>query len=1543
MNLAFSTPTMIPSIDILDDAVIQSHAFAGFYSYSTMIERDLMYSTSYELQSSDTWDTNSATTGRLYTIIQQQMSRHLTLMSGEDSDWWIRQVENIFVTNHWYWKCETVVDYLTLVQTAYKLFTGKTYTTFLQRRFSAIFGNLQSDATSDLLRTLRSAFDTVESISENPLLQKVTGLYSYLLVQGFLSRFGMELNDEDYSRMEQRALQAQYSSKKGLWMNVLDTSLFMCERFHEWKRTGELSAFLHSGGEYEQWAKEADKLLALSAFTSNLEAHGTTYFTFVSDLNDAVERGEAYARFSKKISGVEVMAIKRKLMSLQLLKNTEITRRSAQKERRAPFGVLVHGTSSVAKSTFSKMLYYYYGSLFGLASDDHYRYVRSPTDEYWSNFDSSKWCIQMDDIAFLLPSASSEVDPTLKEMLNVVNNVPYVPPQAAVEDKGKTPVMARLVVATTNAKDLNAMDYFFCPLAVRRRLPYVVHVEPKPEYVHTNGRFIEPSKLAPIDGAFPDFWTITVQKVVPVFDGVRDQAMLEDVAMYSSISDFLKDFGLSAKHHELTQDKAMTCDISMSQLKVCRECLLVSSQCVCTPVLQVQAVDDEIFGFEYAQWQVTQATISLYSKLCTLLYVCFTTPLSMIYHWIIEVKLMLWFLEWTMRYSMMRSFIFGHIVPRLSDVVQVRLVGHLNGSMTGTYRWRIAIGVMGALIACVTMYFTLRRKEKKSNFEQQGNVMGTTEQQLDKEEQQNVWYNPTVELTKFDVPIASQSLCSASEDVVRDLLARNCVRLKIESIIDGVSTTRSNGAVFVKGHLCLTNNHAFRRDADAYRVTIVQMSTAQGLSSNLTFTLRESDLTRKPESDICLFEARCLPPFKDITKFWDQSGGSLFTRAIVLRRLDDGSLEKQNIFNLQFVAAMPVEALGISLPICLGKSPRQTALGDCGSISVAMTPRGPVIFGLHIVGYNDQCGSVCIKFDLLAEMIAAHEAKFGTYSQVQGGGEPMLDLQHNQNPLVQPHHKSLFRYLPEGSMNLYGSFAGFRPKPKSKVTATPLREEMLDHFGCKVEYGKPCMEGWEPWRKNVVEMVRPMVNYRRDILEHCVQSYTNDILNGLPEGWERELVFLSHRASVNGLPGVKFVDRINTNSSMGFPWNESKKHHLHADVDEVYPEGVDFTPEVWERVALIEEKYARGERAFPVFTGHLKDEPVSLAKVEAKKTRVFTASPADWSLVVRSRLLAFVRLLQKNKFVFEAGPGTVCQSTEWGDIYEYLTVFGEDRIVAGDYGKFDKRMISDFVLSAFRIIQNVYEAAGFSADEVRQIACIGEDTAFPLTNFNGDLVEFFGTNPSGHPLTVIVNSLVNSLYMRYCYVILNPEHECVSFQKNVHLFTYGDDNIMGVDPACNWFGHTGIQEQLSFIGVEYTMADKESKSVPFVNISDVQFLKRSWRFDTDVGEFLCPLELSSIHKSLTTWLPSGSIDQYAQMVAVISSANSEFFFYGRDVFEYHHKFFNQILSEEPYSCYVTTGTLPTWSMLMDRFHQASENSSSASWRVQRLRSVCGRE
>jgi hypothetical protein len=424
---------------------------------------------------------------------------------------------------------------------------------------------------------------------------------------------------------------------------------------------------------------------------------------------------------------------------------------------------------------------------------------------------------------------------------------------------------------------------------------------------------------------------------------------------------------------------------------------------------------------------------------------------------------------------------------------------------------------------------------------------------------------------------------------------------------------------------------------------------------------------------------------------------------------------------------------------------------------------------------------------------------------------------------------------------------------------------------------------------------------------------------------------LDLESAVNGCPGVAFVDKLNRNTSMGNPWRKSKKHFLVPSTDERFQDPVEFIPEIVERIDEIEKTYIGGSCVAPNFCAHLKDEAVSFAKAEKGKTRVFTASPADWSVVVRKYALTFVKLLQENKFVFESAPGTICQSSEWTDIFTYLTQFGEDRIVAGDFKAFDKRMPAMFMQEAFRIIGAICKASGnYDDDDLRVLHGIGLDTAFPLVDFNGDLVQFFGSNPSGHPLTVIVNGLCNSLYMRYCYSLANPLHEVDSFRSNVALITYGDDNIMGVSSEITWFDHTVLQDALLSIDVIYTMADKNAESVPFISIHDAGFLKRSWRYEADIDGYAAPLDHDSIEKSLMTWVKSKEVCPEEQAIDVISSAIREYFFYGEDTFKAKSKMFRLLIDKLNLNDFECDTTLPTWEDMVSRWKENSRLLASVS-------------
>jgi hypothetical protein len=1415
-------------------------------------------------------------------------------------------LENFFQVVYWFQKCDSMRDYTVMLALAHKLMLGTSINSQLLHIFG-ITSELQGEFT-EYIKQLRDLYTTTYGmIGKDSLLSKVRKVYTYLLVCGILRPLGLALSEEDFLKMESR-LKYEYSDHTSMVFVMFDTALTICERVDAYLLTGDARALIHNDLVYAKWAKEADRILGLGPFTSNLGAHGTTYFAFIADLANAIETGEAICGYTRAHSGTEGVYMRRKLDSLRMLKNVEVTRRSAQKERKAPFGVLIHGGSSVAKSTFSKMLFYYYGKLHKLKVDDHFRYVRSPTEEYWSNFDSSKWCIHLDDIAFMLPAKSSEIDPTMKEMLNVINNVPYVPSQAALEDKGKTPVLADLVTATTNVAHLNAQEYFYCPLAVRRRLPFVVNIQPKEEYLAANNQFINPASLPEISTAYPDYWIITLQKVVPIKYQGRDSAKLETIAVYTDVREFLKAFGKASVEHLLTQEKALKCDSGMREIDVCRECYAITPDCTCKKACQL------CFKTECT---CTQGNVMVF-------WAYFSTWLSHMFTQICGNLLSTWIFIYGSRFYAIRA-IMMYLTRFLNASYELRIAGLINSQRNYTLKITVgkvvAIGkVLASIFVAYKLYEKVKPKSKpEEEYDEQGNVFGSTEAQLAKEESQNVWYNPTIEMCRFDIPLASQSVASADASQIRNMFAANCVHLTITGCKSGVSV-RTRGT-FIKSQWLLLNKHIVDWTKDTrIRIDIVTNPTVDGVTPNISFYHNVSEFKFRERNDMALIEVRGYPPMKNLMKYWATQAVTA-TQIVSLRRETDGTVSKIDMFNGSFSEHFPVTTLNREMSVYFAKSSVPTKVGDCGSLAIAKTPMGPVIIGQHMLGHETTAGFPQIIASDLEEMMSR------SGSDVCAGTPPTMSL-NGDVELQPPHHRSLLRYLETGVARVYGSLPGFRAKPKSRVCATPLQEEMCDHFNTKVEFGPPVMTGWAPWKKNVVEMMKPYNDIDNDLLASCVDSFTKDILSELgekhDESWKRELVFLSDRASVNGLPGVKYVDKMNTNTSMGFPWATTKKRHLIADVTLEYPEGVTFTDEIWERVRDIEATYERGERHYPVFTGHLKDEPTAQAKIEAQKTRVFTGAPVDWSIVVRSRLLSFVRLLQKNKFIFEAGPGTVCQSIEWTTIHEYLTAFGADRIVAGDYGKFDKRMLAQFVLAAFEIIENIYREAGFSPEECRQIRCIAMDTAFPVINMNGDIIEFYGTNPSGHPLTVIVNSIVNSLYMRYAYAMANPKgRSCDDFKQCVHLFTYGDDNIMGVSEKVPWFNHCEIQKQMQLIGVEYTMADKESESVPYIHLQQTSFLKRAWRWEEDLQAYVCPLEEKSLHKSLTTWVPSKTIDKHMQMVAVISSANSEYFFHGKEIFHKHHEFFKTVLQLEPYKFYVEQGTLPDWDALCERFRKAS--------------------
>jgi hypothetical protein len=790
------------------------------------------------------------------------------------------------------------------------------------------------------------------------------------------------------------------------------------------------------------------------------------------------------------------------------------------------------------------------------------------------------------------------------------------------------------------------------------------------------------------------------------------------------------------------------------------------------------------------------------------------------------------------------------------------------------------------------------------------------------QERSSYSYSNYVPITKLD--LTEKSRCITPGDLA-SRVKRNIHPVTFLEIRPEGELQEICNIVGLGGDVFMCNNHAIPQNATQLIYNDVQRG---GLGTKVHFAFDTRCVHRCPEKDLAFFRLKGVGNRTDLLEFLPTTELSGFFNGLY-GSMQGGELTFTGVKNL-FKTTSRSDKVQHNISVFQTNDAVSTRAGDCGSPVIFHTSNSGAVFGgIHAFRVSDmfgrQCAASCVA--LSRDFIDPIVEKLRGMEPVSVR-EPRLSSESISRTVVALHPKSVFRYIPQGAVDVYGSLTGFRASPKSNVVDTPLRSEW-EPYGVTTTFTQPEMSGWKPWRIAALDLVQPVTGFDGQILHNCVNGFLKDLRSKLKDEHLSMLHRVPEDVAVNGMPGVTYVDSINRGTSMGSPFNTPKRKFLGALDSELFQDGVVFTDEVRRRMADIRDAYGKRELWRPVFTAHLKDEPVSAAKAQLGKTRVFCGAPIDWTIVVREFFLGHIRLIMNAKFDFECAVGVVAQSKEWSSAYEHVTKFGAGRIVAGDYKSFDKKMAPALVLSAFEILIELAKDSGnFTSDDIGAMWCIAHDTAYPLVDYHGDLVQFWGSNPSGHPLTTIINSLANSLYVRYAYVLAGGDVE--QFSQHVSLLTYGDDNIMSVSKKCSFFDHTVLQKQLASIGVVYTMADKESASVPFIHIADASFLKRQWVFDRAHGVYMAPLDINSIHKMLCITVLSKSVTTEEQMYSIIRSALMEAFFHGEDFFDKYRDMFLHVLSKHvEYQSFLASSPLLTYEAFWDLFAKNSEGLKSS--------------
>jgi hypothetical protein len=380
---------------------------------------------------------------------------------------------------------------------------------------------------------------------------------------------------------------------------------------------------------------------------------------------------------------------------------------------------------------------------------------------------------------------------------------------------------------------------------------------------------------------------------------------------------------------------------------------------------------------------------------------------------------------------------------------------------------------------------------------------------------------------------------------------------------------------------------------------------------------------------------------------------------------------------------------------------------------------------------------------------------------------------------------------------------------------------------------------------------------------------------------------ISDDVNLAGFDGVLGINAMNFSTSIGFPGLGPKTQFV-SKSDRIV-EGIacprDVDSMILKQISSMEAKLLAGESINSVFKSSLKDTPT---KLTADKVRVFAAANMPFVMLVRKYFLTLAALVQRNKIATECAVGTVVQSPEWTELFEHIGKHGWDRAIAGDYAKFDGRMSPQFMLAAFKLLIKLAERSGnYDPDDLIIMRGIATEISYPTYDYFGTLVQFMGSNPSGHPLTVVINSFVNSLYLRYCWYAIARKKgwwRVPLFSSKVSAMTYGDDNIMTVAKGYDDFNHTAIAEELARVSIKYTMADKEAESVPFIPLQSASFLKHYAVWDDELNLYRSPVEEDSIAKMLHTHLKSKVLTMEQSSAEAIQNVALKYFEFGRETY-----------------------------------------------------------
>nr|APG76732.1 hypothetical protein 1 [Beihai shrimp virus 2] len=591
----------------------------------------------------------------------------------------------------------------------------------------------------------------------------------------------------------------------------------------------------------------------------------------------------------------------------------------------------------------------------------------------------------------------------------------------------------------------------------------------------------------------------------------------------------------------------------------------------------------------------------------------------------------------------------------------------------------------------------------------------------------------------------------------------------------------------------------------------------------------------------------------------------------------------------------------------------QTSAGDCGgAITCLDTNLVNKVIGFHVLGAKQASyGAIVTKegVDTLLALEAKQEKRNVQEASPEGVEYDLIEqnvsLFEILDPLFNVPFDSDGDLCPDGEIYPIGNTPGYyreagktmikrhtlagafpdtmRPAPVHPSQVADQSKLMENHKGnadilftqyAKYATPEPVVPGLD---EHLADMVGQLTQRYIDILSPYDTSFASEdeAINGVKGNVD------SHPLDVRTSPGVPWTDVIPGSKKIHFldSWTDETDGNIRFIIADTH-EGNLLRKAINEKRALGRQGY----RTASLWKNCLKDETRPIEKCEVGKTRLFTAAPFETVYLFRECFSKFKTAWTQERNNLFHSVGINPMSVEWTELYRRMAAmspYGND----ADFGRYDGCLRSDFMRAAGKVVTQSMTVMN-NLDEEQQLLMevLWEEIVTTLQVSRNEVSITSHGNPSGNPMTTVVNCIVNLMYHWYAYRRITGMTSLESFEQHVFFTCFGDDVVFVSNGYENGYLFEAVAEIMEELGQEYTTASKDAASTGGEKpIDQLQFLKRGFKEETS-ALVLAPLAQESIEQQFnwTMMLPT----EFEGINAQIEEASIEASLHGTEYYEF---------------------------------------------------------